>query len=512
MDICEEVNENSSSIETRRSRKNGSEVWIAFERVTEDGKSKAKCKRCGQLYASNGTTNLKRHMESICPFRDSDDIGGINFVEFNEHIFREKVAKAIIRHNYPFKFVEHDGIREVLSYLNPKVQHISRNTSKSDVLKIYEAEKEKLKESLESITSRICLTSDLWSSLASNGYMTLTAHYVDNNWMLQRRVLVFRHLPPPHDGQNVGEKLISFLQEWGIERKIFTLTLDNASYNNGVVDLLKNHLRLKNSLVCDGQFIHVRCGAHILNLVIQSGLKSIDGSVEKIRESVKYVRGSEMRAMKFAECVSQLGLKVSKKLVQDMPVRWNSTYLMLESAILHKLAFQQLKIVDVNYKWCPSYEEWERVEKIAMFLRPFYEMTELFSGSHYPTSNLYFLNVWSIQMLIQDQMKSADQVISSMAKNMSPKFNKYWETYSSVLSFAIILDPRYKHQFVEYAFEKLDPNTVLSKMKDLGDKMYVLFEEYLHESSTTSTQSSSCLGADTDTVMLESNTYLDVSG
>ncbi|EYU31605.1 hypothetical protein MIMGU_mgv11b021036mg [Erythranthe guttata] len=152
----ENDDEDSSSVESRTTRKNSSKVWNFFQKVIDDGKQKAKCKRCDQLYVSSGTTNLKRHLESICPFRSGEDV-----VEFDRYVFREKVAKATIRHNYPFNFVEHEGIREVFSCLNPKAQHLSQNTSKSDVLMIYEREKAKLREMLESVCSRTCLTSDV---------------------------------------------------------------------------------------------------------------------------------------------------------------------------------------------------------------------------------------------------------------------------------------------------------------------------------------------------------------
>ena len=56
-------------------------------------------------------------------------------------------------------------------------------------------------------------------------------------------------------------------------------------------------------LVCDGDFIHVRCGAHVLNLIVQAGLKAIEGAIEKVRDSVKYVRGSGARKFKFAEII-----------------------------------------------------------------------------------------------------------------------------------------------------------------------------------------------------------------
>ncbi|XP_012853660.1 PREDICTED: zinc finger BED domain-containing protein RICESLEEPER 2-like [Erythranthe guttata] len=241
--------------------------------------------------------------------------------------------------------------------------------------------------------------------------------------------------------------------------------------------------------------------AHILNLVVHSGLKVINESIGKIRDNVKYVRGSETRTLKFVECVKQLGLKTSKKVVQDMLVRWNSTYMMLESALLYKLAFQQLKLVDINYKWCPLYEEWERVEKIAKFLRPFFEKTELFCGQHYPTANHYFPNVWRIQRLIHDEMTSGDSIVSAMARSMKPKFDKYWECYSTLLSFAIILDPRYKLPFVEFAYGKLDQLTVASKIEDLKEQMHDLFEDYLFASPLTSTQSSHTVGVGVDTEM-----------
>lgn len=85
---------------------------------------------------------------------------------------------SILKHNYPFSFVEHQGNKDIHLYLNPTVRTISRNTVKSDILKMYDREKEYLKNELSVISSRVCLTSDMWTSLASIGYMCLTAHYV----------------------------------------------------------------------------------------------------------------------------------------------------------------------------------------------------------------------------------------------------------------------------------------------------------------------------------------------
>jgi len=95
------------------------------------------------------------------------------------------------------------------------------------------------------------------------------------------------------------KKINGFLHDWGIEKIIFSLALDNASTNDVLIKTLKNALVLQNSLVCDGEFLHVRCCAHILNLIIQEGLKALGDSLDDIRESIKYVRGSKGRMIKF---------------------------------------------------------------------------------------------------------------------------------------------------------------------------------------------------------------------
>jgi hypothetical protein len=44
-------------------------------------------------------------------------------------------------------------------------------------------------------------------------------------------VKLFIHAPP-HNSTSLAEKIDDLLQEWGIDKKIFSLTLDNASAND----------------------------------------------------------------------------------------------------------------------------------------------------------------------------------------------------------------------------------------------------------------------------------------
>ena len=99
-------------------------------------------------------------------------------------------------------------------------------------------------------------------------------------------------MPSPYNGNALSAMILNFLQEWGIDKKIFTITLENTSANDRCAELLKQKLNIKRALLCESEFLHLHCCAHILNLIIQDGLKEIDDAIENVRDSVKYVRGS----------------------------------------------------------------------------------------------------------------------------------------------------------------------------------------------------------------------------
>lgn len=63
------------------------------------------------------------------------------------------------------------------------------------------------------------------------------------------------------------EKIYTLLFGWGIEKKVVSMTLDNASLNNVFIDLFKGPLTSKEALLSAGEFFHIH--SHILNLIIQ---------------------------------------------------------------------------------------------------------------------------------------------------------------------------------------------------------------------------------------------------
>nr|KAJ0213884.1 hypothetical protein LSAT_V11C400220640 [Lactuca sativa] len=495
--------------DVKMERERWSEVWKFFTRlpISKDGRERAECNQCKKRYiceTRTGTGSMRKHITK-CPKRDKTDIsqfifskpGGsfsINSTGFKPERFRELLSEAIVKHDLPFKFVEYEGIREIFQYLNEKVITITRNTAKDDVLNLFKREKLKLKNLFELLPGRISLTADLWSSINTDGFLCVTSHFIDMEWKLQKRVLSFQYMPPPHNGICLTETISSILSDWGIDKKLFTITLDNASSNDTFVNLLKGQLCNEGALRSDGDYFHVRCCAHVLNLVVQDGLKAIDEGIVKVRESIKYVKGSQVRKTNFMNAVKQVNLIPKKGLRQDVPTRWNATFLMIESAIFYRRAFFRLALMDSNYLDCPSNEEWGKLEKIFRFLEVFYEVTCIFSGNKYCTSNLYFPSVSTVERTLREEIKSSDKFMKNMAGQMYAKFSKYWSEYSPILAMVAVLDPRYKMQYVEFTYKKLYGSNFREHSDSVREKLHDLFSEYVtrlpYKTSTISTSDS----------------------
>ncbi|CAI8599562.1 unnamed protein product [Vicia faba] len=218
---------------SKKEKTSNADCWKVFTKIgkDKDGIPRVKCNGCSKILKGGdrnyGTTSLNRHMKKCTKIKYAD------------------VGQVMVDLDW-------------LKYLNPDFSPISRNTVKADVEQLFKMEKETLKKELANIPSRISLTSDLWTTCTTEGYICLTSHYVDSNWNLK----------------------------------------NNASANDMI-------------------------------------------------ESVKYVKGSDGRIKKFKERIELIGgVEISAGLSYDVSTRWNSTYLMLQSALKYQCVFGSLSFHD----------------------------------------------------------------------------------------------------------------------------------------------------------------------
>ncbi|XP_047340261.1 zinc finger BED domain-containing protein RICESLEEPER 2-like [Impatiens glandulifera] len=308
--------------------------------------------------------------------------------------------------------------------------------------------------------------------------MVITGHWIDFSWKLQKRVLSFANIPPPRGGLQISDVIFKCMKEWGIENKVVTITVDNASNNDVAIRYMKDTIRRSRTLPCDGNLFHVRCCAHILNLCVQDGLGVIEDIIGDIREGVEYVNRSEARRVQFAECVQQLQLK-DQKLIRDCKTRWNSTFEMLSCALKFKEAFKMFNERDPFYDCCPSEEGWEKARKICSLLKEFWTATHIILGSEYPTSNLFLQEVQKIKSTLDGHVNDEDSFIKELVLKMKTKFDKYWGECNLLMALAAVLDPTKKMLAVEFCFPKLyshgDAQRNICKVKDALVSLYDVY-------------------------------------
>ncbi|XP_038719302.1 zinc finger BED domain-containing protein RICESLEEPER 2-like isoform X2 [Tripterygium wilfordii] len=433
-------NENDESLEIDKKRKRRrSAVWDEFDEVK--GTNKMQCKHCkAQLQISGGTTShFRRHLkgcarrmtnqksQKILGFRSgkiTSETSPHSAFIYDYKKVRDSIAHFILMHEHPFSIVEQEGFNLIMKNSSHEYIPYTRITTQSDCMEEYDKEKKKLKSLLKNV-SKICLTTDTWRSCQQIEYMVVTGHFVDANWKLQKRVLNFVNIPPPRGGVDIADALFKCMTEWGIENKVYSLSVDNASYNDVAIRTLKNTFLRNKKLILDGKLFHVRCCAHILNLLVQDGIAAIDDVIYNVRESVKFLKNSEARFLKFTEIVKQLQLP-ARKLILDVPTRWNSTFEMLSLALKFKDAFFIFKEREPLYHNLPTEEEWERVENVCQILSVFNTITNLIWGSDYPTSNLFLSEMYRVKEILQKRAMDNNIYIKAMVGKMNVKFEKYW--------------------------------------------------------------------------------------
>ncbi|KAH9705268.1 BED-type domain-containing protein [Citrus sinensis] len=214
---------------------------------------------------------------------------------------------------------------------------------------------------------------------------------------------------------------------------------------------------------------------------------------------VKYVRSSSMRLQTFKQCTEQVNCPKGI-VVLDCPTRWNSTYLMLMTALKFQATFDRMAEVDKPYEAYfaekennvrrvgpPGPDDWESAERIVKFLKVFYDATLLFSASLSVTSNLSYDTIGLIESSLTVLQESTDPWVSSMAYSMKEKFDKYWESTGKInkmLIIASILDPRAKMDFAKHIFEIIFGNDSLmveqmtKAVKDLLNEFYDAYSAF----------------------------------
>lgn len=122
-----------------------------------------------------------------------------------------------------------------------------------------------MKNILQNLDSKISCTIDGWTSLSNTCFYGITAHYVDENFKLYSLVLDFIPASGGHTGQDIATIFFNVLTDFGIEKKLQGITVDNVASNTTFVYELQTLMNV-NNISFDPESQHFRCFGHIINL------------------------------------------------------------------------------------------------------------------------------------------------------------------------------------------------------------------------------------------------------
>lgn len=168
-----------------------------------------------------------------------------------------------------------------------------------------------IKKELKDARSVSC-TSDYWSSIAQESYITVTAHFIDDQWCPKSYTLTTHKLDDRHTASNLSSQLEITFNKWEIDQKIMAVVTDNAKNVLNAVNLL-NNITEKDDLTC---------AAHTLQLAVNNGLKydKIDSLIHLCSKIVCHFKHSNLASQYLKDKQDQLGLP-TESLIQSCKTR-----------------------------------------------------------------------------------------------------------------------------------------------------------------------------------------------
>ncbi len=311
----------------------------------------------------------------------------------------------------PLSIAEGKGFKEFCTALNPNFKIPVHATIKTHLKLDYERKKAQLIENLKG--KDVAFTTDLWSSLGKQGFITLTYHFISDDWIMKSGVLATRHMPEKHSGLNIATRIDEIREEFGIKpEQVAGISSDNASNMDVAVDALG--------------YSDTTCFGHTLQLAINSALAHSD-----IEECLSAARNLVSHFNHLPKATGELRRVTGncKALQQDVPTRWNSTFHMISSLIpnrtgiytvLHNKEFTK---PDVAKKLEIKTEHWALIEKLCEVLKPFDIATSQLSGELYPTLGSVYPLIYGVignHLLVKDSDRT---VIAHFKATVTEKMN-----------------------------------------------------------------------------------------
>ena len=177
----------------------------------------------------------------------------------------------------PLSVVESPSFCNTLTKAEPRYDVPSCTFYKDTFIpKLYETTKSAIISELCDAIGGVSITTDCWTSSATQSNMTVTAHFVTKTHKLKLYVLQTCEISERNTAKNIASELQKCAHEWGLERP--PVVSDNAANILKAVRLLG--------------WRSIPCLPHTINLTAKSGLcvQQVSHILAKSRDLVSYFK------------------------------------------------------------------------------------------------------------------------------------------------------------------------------------------------------------------------------
>lgn len=289
----------------------------------------------------------------------------------------------IVNANCPFTTFSDPYIRALLAQLDPDTyQQVcwSESSIRAELDQIFKQKQATIKAEIHDALTKIHFSFDLWTSPNRYAIIAIFTHFLDRHGKQKQYLIALRRQPGAHDGETIASTIKQVLEDWEITAMLGVAVCDNASSNDTCLDAIFRHTFPEMDPL-DVFAWRIRCYGHILNLVGRAILYGTDeeafletsdryvaanelkrdlehwrskGPVGKLHNVVKFIRASPQRCERFLE-ISQEDhdptdftifdeSPAELKLMLNNDTRWNSTYMMIQRALVKEEAIDSLSM------------------------------------------------------------------------------------------------------------------------------------------------------------------------
>nr|XP_039270026.1 zinc finger BED domain-containing protein 4-like [Styela clava] len=272
---------------------------------------------CHQIFEKSGGSkrfNVESTATAECSSRQPTIVEALSKRKLydNSHpvsrCLTSKIGEMIALDFMPYSMVENVGFLRLMEELNARYTIPSRKYFSNTVVPgIYDKVTYNIEELLNSAGGPICATTDEWTSLQIDSFMSITSNFLIWNKSDLHRVTPVLSCSELVSSQTSGLLLSEIRRqesEWGVS--FATRTSDNAS----------NVIKAKN----DGEIFNM---AHTLNLIVHDAIKSnidVKEIVTDARSIIAHYNRSSRDARALRECQKRLNAP-EHKLQQDVSTR-----------------------------------------------------------------------------------------------------------------------------------------------------------------------------------------------